>query len=395
LKWDNSGEEYRYAPDNRRVFKLTATSERYYFFGGNGRVEVELTAEWDTDGGSTPEMILTAESTAHKRHLGYQRIGVNGTGVEDHLGGGAGLYPYGENTGRFATHDKDLSSGLHYADQRYYASMHGRFLTPDPYTASGGVGDPVSWNRYTYVQGDPVNFADPEGLQGCPVGSSTCIEVTAPVPDPLKDLLMSVFRNNQQRLSVHADERREPVLSAHAEIFQRTTFTMRSVLTNAMGHLSKNCVDRISSVNTGFGRPTLLQLTAQGIDRINFIIGFSGEGFGTSLADVSGLRVARVGTDSAGAYLFRQVEQAREAGAGTVYAATVGRGVILTWDYYDLSGAEQGAVLVHEAMHIAIGERNDVTLAERLGVVASGEFRSSEPSRSGGSIGCYSQMVGK
>jgi hypothetical protein len=40
----------------------------------------------------------------------------------------------------------------------------GRYLTPDPYRASGGPAAPQTWNRYAYVEGDPVNFNDPEGL---------------------------------------------------------------------------------------------------------------------------------------------------------------------------------------------------------------------------------------
>jgi uncharacterized protein RhaS with RHS repeats len=48
---------------------------------------------------------------------------------------------------------------------RYYSSASGRFLSPDPYKASAGVEDPGSWNRFAYVQGDPVGFYDPEGLQ--------------------------------------------------------------------------------------------------------------------------------------------------------------------------------------------------------------------------------------
>jgi RHS repeat-associated protein len=55
--------------------------------------------------------------------------------------------------------------GLDYADQRYYASAYGRFNTPDPYIAAAkGANDPStpgSWNRYAYVQGDPVNGYDP------------------------------------------------------------------------------------------------------------------------------------------------------------------------------------------------------------------------------------------
>jgi RHS repeat-associated protein len=52
---------------------------------------------------------------------------------------------------------------LEYADQRYYASNFGRFMTADRYVASGGTSDPKSWNRYSYVEGDPVNFNDPGG----------------------------------------------------------------------------------------------------------------------------------------------------------------------------------------------------------------------------------------
>jgi len=46
----------------------------------------------------------------------------------------------------------------------------GRFITPDPYQASGGPSDPESWNRYAYTRGDPVNRSDISGLadSNCP-----------------------------------------------------------------------------------------------------------------------------------------------------------------------------------------------------------------------------------
>ncbi len=53
-------------------------------------------------------------------------------------------------------------------DQRYYASSYGRFNTPDPYQAlANGASDPSTpqnWNKYAYVQGDPVNQTDRHGL---------------------------------------------------------------------------------------------------------------------------------------------------------------------------------------------------------------------------------------
>jgi RHS repeat-associated protein len=79
-------------------------------------------------------------------------------------------FPYGveraasrENDVKFATYHRD-TTGLDYANQRYYDSRMGRFLSPDPYVASGGPADPGSWNRYAYVQGDPINYKDPRGL---------------------------------------------------------------------------------------------------------------------------------------------------------------------------------------------------------------------------------------
>lgn len=80
--------------------------------------------------------------------------------------------PYGQEIGgatandtvKFATYTRDSLSGLDYALNRYYKPEWGRFTSPDPYQASGGPADPGSWNRYTYVAGDPVNFNDPPGL---------------------------------------------------------------------------------------------------------------------------------------------------------------------------------------------------------------------------------------
>jgi RHS repeat-associated protein len=92
----------------------------------------------------------------------------------DRLSSHARHHPYGEERGtssteyKFATYQRE-ASGLDYALNRYYSSVYGRFLSSDPYRASGGPSDPGSWNRYAYVQGDPVNFSDPEGLfRSCP-----------------------------------------------------------------------------------------------------------------------------------------------------------------------------------------------------------------------------------
>jgi RHS repeat-associated protein len=89
---------------------------------------------------------------------------VNGNDVSEQ-----GTYPFGEswynnNTTSnwvYTSYERDAESGNDYALARSYANSNGRFLSPDP--LEGIVGDPQSWNRYAYVENDPINLSDPSG----------------------------------------------------------------------------------------------------------------------------------------------------------------------------------------------------------------------------------------
>ncbi len=52
-------------------------------------------------------------------------------------------------------------TGLDYLRARYYDSQGGTFLTEDSYP--GEATDPLSQNRYSYVQNNPINYTDPSG----------------------------------------------------------------------------------------------------------------------------------------------------------------------------------------------------------------------------------------
>jgi len=77
--------------------------------------------------------------------------------------------PYGETrssvgsgTSPFAyTGEQTDSSGLTYLRSRYYASNTGRFLTRD--TWMGDYNRPLSLNKWTYVEANPINWVDPTG----------------------------------------------------------------------------------------------------------------------------------------------------------------------------------------------------------------------------------------
>jgi RHS repeat-associated protein len=84
------------------------------------------------------------------------------------VSGGRRYFPYGEERvatangqDKFATYYRDVN-GLDYADQRYYWSAMGRFLTPD--RVDGKPCNPQSWNRYSYAWSDPVNMNDADGM---------------------------------------------------------------------------------------------------------------------------------------------------------------------------------------------------------------------------------------
>jgi hypothetical protein len=49
-------------------------------------------------------------------------------------------------------------------DQRFYTSQFGRFMGADRSARNVNGANPISWNRYSYVNGDPVNGRDPNGL---------------------------------------------------------------------------------------------------------------------------------------------------------------------------------------------------------------------------------------
>jgi RHS repeat-associated protein len=114
------------------------------------------------------------------------------------LGGVTGYiyFPYGEertitsdDREKFGTYTRD-GSGQDYADQRYYGVGTARFWSSDPAgLAAVDLSSGLSLNRFAYTYGDPVNFADPEGLdpncgpymvwdgEGCIYGAGS------PVPD--------------------------------------------------------------------------------------------------------------------------------------------------------------------------------------------------------------------
>jgi RHS repeat-associated protein len=166
-------QSYQYDYRGKRITKLMGSTTELYLYGIDGR----KVATYQCGDVSSYQQFTCGSPTFDTYWKGKL---VKSKGLEvttDRLGsvrwvrdtGWSSYFPYGEDRGglpdnreKFGTYLRD-NSGQDYADQRYYGVGTGRFHTPDPYMNSAGIGDPGSWNRFAYVQGDPLNAFDPSG----------------------------------------------------------------------------------------------------------------------------------------------------------------------------------------------------------------------------------------
>ena len=65
---------------------------------------------------------------------------------------------------KYAGMENDDATGMAHTLWRQYDSLSARWTAPDPYGGSMSITSPQSFNRYSYVENDPVNKTDPSGL---------------------------------------------------------------------------------------------------------------------------------------------------------------------------------------------------------------------------------------
>ena len=170
---DGGAGTYAYDGEGRRLKKTYNGETTYYFYGPPG-----LLCEFTTSNATSTATAASSTDrmlyhTTDKLGSAVLVIAANGTMIENNR-----TLPYGEawlaentpstNDKKFTTYQRDGESGLDYAMNRYMTNNYGRFLTPDP----KGIGAvnmkiPTSWNMYVYVDDDPLNITDPEGLTAC------------------------------------------------------------------------------------------------------------------------------------------------------------------------------------------------------------------------------------
>jgi len=166
---------YYYDPFGRRLWKDVGGTRTYFHYSDEG-----LVGEYDTAGnviktyGYKPGSTWTTDPLFmkvgsdyyfyHNDHLGTpQKM----TSVSGAVVWSAAYSSFGEatidfdtveNNLRFAGQYFDAETSLHYNYHRYYDPATGRYLTPDPIGLAGGI------NLFAYVQNNPINKIDPQGL---------------------------------------------------------------------------------------------------------------------------------------------------------------------------------------------------------------------------------------
>jgi RHS repeat-associated protein len=62
------------------------------------------------------------------------------------------------------TLDPSSQSGSDWFNTRYMSSAQGRFQSVDPANAGADLGNPGTWNGYSYVANNPLSYTDPSGM---------------------------------------------------------------------------------------------------------------------------------------------------------------------------------------------------------------------------------------
>jgi RHS repeat-associated protein len=171
--------QYAHDQNNRRIKKTIGSAVTHYVWEGS-----QVVSEHDGSGALLVEYIYSGSRMIAKLVGGLMQYylsdklstrlvldgGANVSGRQAHL-------PFGEDFGQsgaqekhhFTNYERDGETGLDYAINRAHSPGVGRFLSADPYRASGYLFNPQSWNRYSYTRNDPTNRVDPLGLDDAPV----------------------------------------------------------------------------------------------------------------------------------------------------------------------------------------------------------------------------------
>ena len=175
--------------------------------------------------GSKPQRLADVPVTYHLRYVHTDALGspvleTNADGYD--IAGTRTLYePYGaplttprEGAPSYTGHQYDTSTGMLYAQQRYYDPQLGVFMSPDPMAVD--TTSAFNFNRYAYANNSPYKFTDPDGrkirLTGDP-GQITKVEADLAMIEskPAGAALVKALRDSENTHTINAGTQKKIV----------------------------------------------------------------------------------------------------------------------------------------------------------------------------------------
>jgi len=179
---------YAYDAFGRRAEKIVGSRTTDYLYDAFGHASYEVnnlcapvcidTGFFYLGGQLVAEYKEGLTYFVHTDHIGSTRLV---TGLNQTVAQNLDYLPFGEQNSTdsgISTHEftgdiHDAESDLDHAQFRQYSSSLGRWMHPDPAgLAAVDPSNPQSWNRYAYVDDDPLNLTDSSGLYPVCLGSS-------------------------------------------------------------------------------------------------------------------------------------------------------------------------------------------------------------------------------
>jgi RHS repeat-associated protein len=166
---------FKYDPFGRRIEKTTSSTTSIYAYDGDNLVEETnatgaVVARYSqTQNIDEPLAMLRSSATSYYHADGLGSI----SSLSNAAGSIANTYAYDSfgkltastgslvNPFQYTAREFDTETSLYYYRSRYMDASTGRFLSEDPIAFLAGT------NFYTYVENDPVGWADPTGQQKC------------------------------------------------------------------------------------------------------------------------------------------------------------------------------------------------------------------------------------
>ncbi len=122
-----------------------------------------------SDAQGSSRLVTSPQGVVLSRHdyLPFGEDSLNAVGMRSSISGYGGTDALRKKYAGMETND---ATGMAHTLWREYDSFSARWTAPDPYNGSIDRNSPQSFNRYSYVDNDPLNKVDPSGLMLSDIG---------------------------------------------------------------------------------------------------------------------------------------------------------------------------------------------------------------------------------